>query len=381
MDLPTNAPNFNEDRFKNLPAVVIHIFEQEGSIPTNFYSGTNYPTYIKVDGDWHFVKSQRMDGFIVWNEADKCWKCISLSHVQRLKKGSRLVLGLEEDGSEGIFVDFSVFKSDEPTVKEGFSYMTTEITREKPTNYEKIASILHYEKMNQGYIVWVLGPAVCHSSGRKHMSWFIENGYVQSILGGNAIAVHDCEASYLGTSLGMDKDGRPVKHGHRKHLDLMVAVHNAGGIYSAVNSGMIRDGIIYSCVKHGVPFVLCGSIRDDGPLKEVISDSQDGQDLMREQTKKATVVVMIATALHSIAAGNLLPCFYIKNNRIEPVTTICVDQTEFVPNKLIDRGTHQAYGIVTNAQDFLEVLKVKLDETPSKHSRSLSGKDSKNDSV
>lgn len=362
MVLPINSPDFNEDRFKKMPNVKIHIFEEKGRIPSNFYSGTNYPTYIKVAGKWQFVKNQRMDGFIVWNEVEKIWECISLSHVQQLVKGSRLVLGLEEDGSQGIYVDFDVFQAKEPIVKEGFSYMTTEITREKPTNYEKIAAIIHNEKLNNGHVVWVLGPAVCHSSGRKHMSWLIENGYVQSILGGNAIAVHDCEASHLGTSLGMDKDGHPVKYGHRKHLDLMVAFHNVGGIYSAVNSGMIRDGIMYSCVNNNIPFVLCGSIRDDGPLKEVISDSQEGQDLMREQTKKATVVVMIATALHSIAAGNLLPCFYVKNNRIEPVTTICVDQTEFVPNKLIDRGTHQTYGIVTNAQDFLEVLKVKLDE-------------------
>jgi lysine-ketoglutarate reductase/saccharopine dehydrogenase-like protein (TIGR00300 family) len=340
MDLPENSPDFTHEYFQNLPDVKVHTFDREGKIPANFYSGTNYPTYIKVDGIWRLVRNQRMDGFIVFNE---------------------LVLGLEEDGSEGILVDFNVFEPEQRGATEGFCYMTTEITREKPTNYEQIASILHNEKINGGHVAWVLGPAVCHSSGRKHMSWFIENGYVHSILGGNAVAVHDCEASLLGTSLGMDPDGRPARHGHRKHLDLMVAVHNGGGIYSAVHSGIIRDGIMYSAVKHGIPFVLCGSIRDDGPLREVISDSQLGQDAMREQIKKATAVVMIATALHSIAAGNLLPCFFLKNNRIEPVTTICVDQTEFVPNKLIDRGTHQTHGIVTNAQDFLAVLKMKLD--------------------
>lgn len=363
MELPINAPNFSQDKFQNFPDVNIHIFEDDGRIPPVFYSGTNYPTYIKVDGKWCFVKNQRMDGFIVWNDQRNHWECTSLSHVQRLKKGSKLITGLEEDGSDGIYVDLDVFKSEEPIVNDGFAYMTTEITREKPTNYAKIASVLHHEKMNEGYVVWVLGPAVCHSSGRKHMSWLIENGYVQSILGGNAIAVHDCEASLLGTSLGMDKDGQPAKHGHRKHLDLMVAIHNVGGIFKAVNSGTIKDGIMHTAVTCGVPFVLCGSIRDDGPLKEVISDSQDGQDMMQEQIKKATVVVMIATALHSIAAGNLLPCFYVKNNRIEPVTTICVDQTEFVPNKLIDRGTHQAIGVLANAQDFLEVLKMKLEAT------------------
>jgi len=238
-----------------------------------------------------------------------------------------------------------------------FRFMSTEVSRERPVNYEELAARLGEEKRRGGYLVWVVGPALVHSRARADFEWFIRSGYVQAVLAGNAVAVHDIEAAIFGTTLGMTNTGHPTEGGHGLHMRAINRVRAAGSIERAVETGLIRSGIMHALVTQGVPFVLAGSIRDDGPLPGVYSDTLEAQDAMREHTVKATGAIFVATALHAIAVGNMLPAFYLDNGAASPLMTICVDQTEFVVNKLKDRGTHQAYGVVTNAQDFMHVLR------------------------
>lgn len=186
---------------------------------------------------------------------------------------------------------------------------------------------------------------------------------MQAVLAGNAVAVHDIEAAIFGTTLGMDNSGRPTRGGHGTHMRAINAVRRLGSIEAAVKQGLVASGIMHTLVTCGVPYVLAGSIRDDGPLPGVISDSLAAQDAMRQHTVRATGAVFIATALHAIAVGNMLPAFHTRtpDGHPEPLMTICVDQTEFVVNKLRDRGTHQAFGVVTNAQDFMQILRLALE--------------------
>ena len=196
-----------------------------------------------------------------------------------------------------------------------------------------------------------------HSRGRDTFAWFVKNGYVNAMMGGNAVAVHDIEHAMLGTTLGMDTKGRPVQGGHAFHMRAINRVRADGSIAASVQAGHIRDGVMHALVTSNVPYVLAGSIRDDGPLPDTISDSLEAQVAMREHAMKATMVIMIATALHSIGFGNMLPAYSTTKHGIRPLTTIAVDSSEFVVSKLKDRGTHQAFGVITNAQDFLHVLR------------------------
>jgi len=190
------------------------------------------------------------------------------------------------------------------------------------------------------------------------MVWFITNGFVGALLAGNAVAVHDIEASIFGTTLGMSGSGEATTGGHGLHMRAINKVRAAGSIPEAVTQGTIKDGIMHACVVHGVPFVLTGSIRDDGPLPGVITDNLDAQDAMRAHAIRATMAILIATALHAIATGNMLPAFVAEGDgSLRELPTICVDSSEFVVSKLKDRGTHQAFGVVTNAQDFMHVLR------------------------
>ncbi len=275
---------------------------------------------------------------------------------RKVKKGELVAMGLLEDGSEGIFVDALALSL--PT-EEGsaFRFMSSDVSRERPTDYERLAASLVHERASGGFVLWVAGPAIVHSRARADMVWFIENGFVQALLIGNAVAAHDIEASMFGTSLGMNDRGEAAGHGHSLHLRAINRVRAAGSIEKAVESGLIASGIMASAVRSKVPFVMAGSIRDDGPLPGVYTDALLAQDAMRELAVKATGAVFLATALHAIALGNMLPAFHTRSGKPEPLFTICVDQTEFTVNKLKDRGTHQAFGVVTNAQDFMHVLK------------------------
>ena len=344
-------PDFNSPELANAPDAKFVAAPADGVLPENFFSTTNLPTYVKINGSWLMPREPRMDSALILDN-DGLW----IREGRRLKKGDMVAVGSAEDGSEGIYVHTASFLGDE----EGeFKFMTSEVSREKPIDYALMAHILIEERDRGGYPIWVTGPALVHSRARADMVWFIENGFVSALLAGNAVAVHDIEASIFGTTLGMTRTGEATTGGHGLHMRAINKVRAAGSISRAVEQGVIKDGIMHACVLKGVPFVLTGSIRDDGPLPEVITDTLAAQDAMKRHTTRATMAVLIATALHAIATGNMLPAFVgLPDGTMRELPTICVDSSEFVVSKLKDRGTHQAFGVVTNAQDFMHILRL-----------------------
>jgi lysine-ketoglutarate reductase/saccharopine dehydrogenase-like protein (TIGR00300 family) len=294
-----------------------------------------------------------MDGALVLDADGELW----VREMRLVKRGDRVAVGFAEDASDGIFVHATAFLGDGGEGE--FKFMGSEVSREKPIDYGLMARLLIEERERGGYIIWVTGPALVHSRARADMTWFIANGFVGALLAGNAVAVHDVEASIFGTTLGMTGTGKATVGGHGLHMRAINRVRAAGSIAAAVEQGIITDGIMHACVTHKIPFVLSGSIRDDGPLPEVIADSIAAQDAMKLHTKKATMALLVATALHAIAVGNMLPAFVEEaDGSLRELPTICVDSSEFVVSKLKDRGTHQAFGVVTNAQDFMQILRL-----------------------
>ncbi len=344
--VPATAP---DARFVPAPA--------DGVLPEGFFSSTNLPTYAKVNGEWRMPREPRMDSVLVLDAADVLWT----REMRRIRRGDRVAVGLAEDGREGIFVHATAFTG-EPAADPEFKFMASEVSREKPIDYALLAKLLLDERARGGYPIWVCGPALVHSRARHDMVWFIRNGFVGAMLAGNAVAVHDIEASIFGTTLGMTGQGEATSGGHGAHMRAINQVRAAGSIAAAVKNGTITDGIMHALVTEKIPFVLTGSIRDDGPLPDVITDAVEAQDAMRQHAIKATMAVLIATALHAIATGNMLPAFVAdEDGTIRELATICVDSAEFVVSKLKDRGTHQAFGVVTNAQDFMHILRMYIE--------------------
>jgi lysine-ketoglutarate reductase/saccharopine dehydrogenase-like protein (TIGR00300 family) len=351
------APDFTRSAFAAAPEARFDKLPGDGVLPEGFFSTSNLPTYLKVGSEWLMPSRPRMDCVVV--KRGKALECIE---PRRLRGGDLVAMGEAEDGSEGIYVHAEGFLGGSHSANE-FRFMSTEVSRERPVNYEELAARLGEEKTRGGYLVWVAGPALVHSRARSDFEWFIRNGYVQAMLAGNAVAVHDIEAAIFGTTLGMTNTGQPTEGGHGLHMRAINRVRGEGSINRAVESGLIKSGIMHALVTQRVPYVLAGSIRDDGPLPGVHSHSLEAQDAMREHTVKATGAVLVASALHAIAVGNMLPAYHTHYDGVPtPLMTICVDQTEFVVNKLKDRGTHQAYGVVTNAQDFLHVLRFYIEK-------------------
>lgn len=350
------APDFEQPQFVNAPNARFAAAPADGVLPENFFSTTNLPTYVKVDGSWRLPASPRMDSAIALDESGE----LSVVEGRYVKQGQQIAIGFAEDGSAGIYVNVLGFLSE--GVEGGFAFMSSSVSREKPVDYALMAELMLQERTRGGHIVWVLGPAVLHSRGRDVVTWFINNGFAHAVLGGNAVGVHDIEQALMGTTLGMDRSGRPVSGGHSFHMRAINRIAGAGSIRQAVEQGILRDGIMHACVTHNVPFVLAGSIRDDGPLPDTVTDMARAQELMREHAKQATMTIMVATALHSIGFGNMLPAYFERDGQLQPLTTIAVDSSEFVVSKLKDRGTHQAFGVITNAQDFLHVLKHFVEE-------------------
>jgi lysine-ketoglutarate reductase/saccharopine dehydrogenase-like protein (TIGR00300 family) len=345
--------NFDEPRFRDAPDARLVTVEADGVLPDDFFATTNLPTYVRIAGTWRLPTSPRMDGAIVVAGDDRP----RIVEGRYVKQGDQVVVGYTEDGSEGVFVHADAFPA--AAVGKGeFQFMTSQVSREKPVDYPEMARLLCEERARGGHVAWVVGPAVLHSRGRDVLSWFVTNGYVDVLLGGNAIAVHDIEQALLGTTLGMDRSGRPVSGGHAFHMRAINSIARAGSIQAAVEQGVLTEGIMHACVVSGVPFILAGSIRDDGPLPDTVTDIVKAQELMRAHAQKTTMTIMIATALHSIAFGNMLPAYSEDAaGTLRPIPTIAVDSSEFVVSKLKDRGTHQAFGVITNAQDFLHVLR------------------------
>jgi hypothetical protein len=275
---------------------------------------------------------------------------------RRVRKGDKIVIGRTENGEEGIYVHLEGFEQSPPEAVDKFSFRTRG-TRETPFSrcYDDLYNVLRHDR-EHGHILWVLGPAVAFDKdSRDAMQGLIENGYCHGLLAGNALATHDLEAALFGTGLGQDIYSQTLKPlGHYNHLDTINEVRRFGSIAKTIEKLKIRDGVIYACEKKGVPYVLAGSIRDDGPLPEVISDAYMAQDAMREHARKATTVVALATQLHSIASGNMVPSYKVMpGGDVRPVFFYIVDMTEFSADKLANRGSAQAVAILTNVQDFI----------------------------
>jgi len=348
-----NPPDFSDPKFAGFPDARFEPAPADGVLPEGFFSTTNLPTFVRVNGRWVAPREPRMDSGLIMDANGVLW----VREGRRLLKGDLVAVGDKEDGTQGIYVQTQLTPAG--AHDDAFAFMSSEVSREKPIDYGHMARLLLEERERGGYPVWVTGPALVHSRARTDMSWFIQNGFVGALLAGNAVAVHDIEVSIYGTTLGMTNTGEITQGGHGLHMRAINRVRAAGSIAKAVEQGIITDGIMYSCVKHNVPFVLTGSIRDDGPLPDVITDSVVGQDAMRAHAIKATFAIMIATALHAIATGNMLPAFVDNGDgTMRELPTICVDSSEFVVSKLKDRGTHQAFGVVTNAQDFMHILRL-----------------------
>ncbi len=316
-------------------------------LPENFYVTTNHPTFVKYRGEWLEVEDISMDRAIAIRDGRAV--CVSIGEV---KKGDLIVVG-----EKGV----RVVPPERPRKSTYFEFMGGRVSPERPTEkiIEAIARDIIELKRSGGKIAVVAGPAVDHTAARDALAAMIRDGYVDLLLSGNALAVHDIEISLFGTSLGMDiKTGKPVPGGNRHHLYTISKVIAAGGIRAAVEKGIVRDGIMYECVKNNVPFVLAGSIRDDGPLPEVITDVMEAKNEMKRALRGIDMVIMLATMLHSIAVGNLLP---------STVKTICVDSNPATVTKLMDRGTHQAIGIVTDVGLFLPLLYEKIKKLESEY--------------
>ncbi|HEY3935786.1 MAG TPA: TIGR00300 family protein [Bryobacteraceae bacterium] len=317
--------------------------ESEGDrcAPDDFYSTTNQRTMVRHGGQWIEVGSQRMDAMIV--VANGMARCRRLRDI---KAGDQVVVGMK-----GI----RVIPESKERDRSAFAFMSNEISSERQveTAVGQTAAIMRHVRTEGHKIIAVAGPVVVHTGGSEALSRLIRKGWIDVLLAGNALAVHDIEAALLGTSLGVRaSDGRLEQHGHRNHMRAINAINRAGGIAQAVEKGILTKGVMYECVKAKVPFVLAGSLRDDGPLPEVITDMNLAQDAYAEQLRGAGVVLCLSSMLHSIAAGNMLPAW---------VRIVCVDINPAVPTKVSDRGTGQAVGVVTDVGLFLELLAGKLE--------------------
>jgi lysine-ketoglutarate reductase/saccharopine dehydrogenase-like protein (TIGR00300 family) len=314
----------------------LEIVERDRCAPEEFYSTTNHKTEIRLGGQWVTVENQRMDAVIVVEDGRACCR-----RLRDLRKGDRVVVGMR-----GIRVT--------PESKErdrlSFAFMSNEISSERQlkTAVRQIAALMQHTRAEGKRIIVVGGPVIVHTGGVEPLARLIRAGWVDALLCGNALGVHDIESALLGTSLGVRQtDGRQEEHGHRNHMRAINAIYHAGGIAKAVESGRLTRGVMYECVKAGVPFVLAGSLRDDGPLPDTITDMNRAQDAYAEQLKGAGVVLCLGSMLHSIATGNMLPGW---------VKVVCVDINPAVVTKVSDRGTGQAVGVVTDAGQFLGAL-------------------------
>ncbi len=317
--------------------------ERDRCAPEDFYSTTNHKTSVRHRNQWVEVESQRMDALVV--VADGRAVCRRLRDI---RAGDQVVVGMR-----GI----RVIPESKERDRMAFAFMANGISSERQveTAVRQTATLIEHTIAQGLKVVAVAGPVVVHTGGVNGLAELIRRGFIHVLLSGNALGVHDVEAALFGTSLGVRlSDGRQEEHGHRNHMRAINAIYLCGNIRHAVESGRLRAGILYECVKNNVPFVLAGSLRDDGPLPDVITDMNAAQDGYAEHLKGAGLVLCLGSMLHSIATGNMLPSW---------VKIVCVDINPAVATKVSDRGTGQAVGVVTDVGLFLDLL-----------SRALAGK-------
>jgi lysine-ketoglutarate reductase/saccharopine dehydrogenase-like protein (TIGR00300 family) len=322
---------------------------QPGVAPEDFMATTIYPTEVRVGGEWWRVHDQRMDGVIVVDKKQKSARCTVFRY---LKTGDQVVVG-----SQGVR---TVRRPDSRDVRGSaqadheFSFMGAGVSSERRVELlvDQISWEMHRIREQNGKIVVVPGPVVIHTGGGEHLAWLVRHGYVQALLGGNAIGTHDIEQALLGTSLGVDlKLGTSVEGGHRHHLRAINTIRRCGSIAKAVEQGVLTSGIFFECVRKGVPFLLAGSIRDDGPLPETQMDLIKAQEEYPRLLKGADLILMLASMLHSIGVGNMTPA---------GVRLVCVDINPAVVTKLSDRGSVESVGVVTDVGLFLNLLRQRL---------------------
>ncbi len=322
---------------------VTRVAAKDRCVPDDFYSTTNYRTHVRVGGRWVEVEHQRMDAVIVVSGGSA--ECRTLRDVHA---GECVVCG-----HEGIRVTPEFRERD----RLGFAFMSNEVSSERRVEaiVGRIAAMMQEVKRAGGRIAAVAGPVVVHTGGVERFAELIRLGYVDVVLAGNALAVHDIEYALSGTSLGIDLAvGAPVEQGHRNHIAAINAINRAGGIHQAVASGVLRSGVMYECVKHGVEFILAGSIRDDGPLPDTLMDLIEAQDRYAAAlANNVQLVLMLSSMLHSIGVGNMLPAW---------VRVVCVDINPAVVTKLSDRGSMQTVGVVTDVGLFLHHLAMRLSQ-------------------
>ena len=314
--------------------------DRDGCAPEDFYSTTNQRTQVRIGGRWVAVERQRMDAAIVveGNRAG-CRK------LRDLRTGDRVVCGLDGVRVTPEFRD---------RARADFAFMSNDVSSERRVegSVARIAAMMREAKRAGGRIAFVAGPVLVHTGGAAYFSRLVRAGFVDVLLAGNALAVHDVEFALFGTSLGVDLEaGAPVSGGHRHHMRAINAITRAGGLEPAVRSGLLTSGVIYECVRAGVSYVLAGSVRDDGPIADTITDIVRAQDRYAAELADAAIVIVLATMLHGIGVGNMLPAW-------TPV--ICVDINPAVVTKLADRGSSQTIGLVTDVGLFLHHLAAQL---------------------
>lgn len=315
---------------------------KDGVFPFDFYATTNLETYVRLTSGWVKVERMEMDCAIRVNPAHNRAECVPMS---RVKQGDLVVVG-----NRGV----KVIPVERSRQKEVFSFMGSAVSSERPKGLlvSGIAREMQAVRQRGGKILVVLGPAVIHTGAGQYLERLIEAGYVQTLFTGNAVATHDIESALFGTSLGvLLANGEVVLEGHTHHLRAINTIRSAGSIRKAVENGLLKKGVMYTALKCGVEYVLAGSIRDDGPLPDVITDTVEAQEAMRSLLPGTEFVLMLGTMLHSIAVGNLLPA---------QVPLVCVDINPAVVTKLVDRGSFQAVGVVSDVEWFLRQLAIEL---------------------
>ena len=344
------APDFSDVKFLTSPDCSVKAAPRDGTAPEGYHAMSIYPEYFKIKGEWLLAEESRMDCVPVYEGGR-----ILVREFRNLKKGDLVITGRTENCEEGIYLHENGFEEDlSKDDKFMFRYGRS---RESSfsRDYDELYDLLRYEK-EHGYVVWVMGPAFSFDyDARNAFSKIIKGGYVDAVLAGNALGTHDLEGAYLGTALGQNiYTQKNEPNGHYNHLDTLNKVRFYGSVKRFIEEEKIGNGIIKSLEESGIPYVLAGSIRDDGPLPCVFGNVYEAQDEMRKYVSRATTVICMATMLHSIAVGNMTPSYRVMDDgTIRKVFFYCIDISEFMINKLADRGSLSSRGIVTNAQDFI----------------------------
>jgi lysine-ketoglutarate reductase/saccharopine dehydrogenase-like protein (TIGR00300 family) len=329
---------------------------QDGVAPDDFYVTTIYPTDVRVDGRWIRVQNQRMDGAIAVRHTPDGWTA-QCKLLRDLELGDRVVVDVQ-----GLR---TIHKPEARDQKQEFSFMSAGVSSERRVELvvEQVAWEMRRIRDRGGKVAVTAGPVVIHTGGAEHLGRLIREGYIQVLLGGNAIAVHDIEQAMMGTSLGVDmKRGVAVRGGHRHHLKAINTIRGYGSIANAVEQGVLKQGVMYECVRNQVPFSLAGSIRDDGPLPETEMDLIKAQQEYARLLRGTDMILMLSTMLHSIGVGNMTP---------SGVKMVCVDINPAVVTKLSDRGSVESIGVVTDVGLFLSLLVKQLDRLTSPYPRAI----------